>query len=97
MEEYKNSEILTKLYSERGEDFENCTDKELVNKDNALNNKIEKELKKKYANDENGLFNILNSITELCSINSEMYYKMGVADGFELYKEIKKFSKNSNT
>ena len=93
MEACKNSEILTKLYSERGENFEKYTDKELVSKENLLNNKIETELKKKYDNDENGLFNILNSITELCSINSEMYYKMGVADGFELYKEINRFSK----
>jgi len=96
MKELKENEILTRMYRERGDAFENCAASLLLEKEKDVNDKIENELKKRYSGDDEKLITVLDYITELCSINCEVYYKMGVVDGVKLNQEIKEISNKMN-
>lgn len=78
-----NEKILDRMYMNRGE---MNIGKIIQEKEEEIHERIEKKLKEKYAGDE--LFNILEDISAICNINTEVYYKAGVVDGFKLNEEI---------
>lgn len=89
MKDYFDNEILTRMYRERGKEFENLVSKVLIKKEKNINSKLENKLKE-ICNNETEVNDIMDDIYELCNIDNEVYYKMGIADGIKLDDEIKK-------
>lgn len=88
MEEDSKNEILTQMYRERG----NNADKDLLKKEKEITLRLEKKLRKICEGKQSEIDNILVDIYELCNIDSEAYYKKGIADGVKLRSEIQKYS-----
>ena len=88
MEKDIEKEVLTRMFEERNEDFDENASKELKKekiKDGI--HKIEELIKNKFKCDEDTLYDIICEMSEYSNIENEIYYKIGVADGFKLNEE----------
>lgn len=87
MRDFFKCEVLTKMFINREDEFEKIVIEESKENENNIINYLEDSINSKFSEDEAN--KIMNSIFKLCSMDNEIFYKMGVADGVKLDKEIK--------
>lgn len=90
MKDYYKCEVLSRMYRERNQRFEDCVKNALGKEEYECKQKLERILKEIKSLSEEKYIDLWDSISELCSINCEAYYKIGIADGVKLDYEIKK-------